>query len=176
MKPRDMSSRHQQVIERFAGLPKKILSCYDIDNLTEFVLHALCDEQCLDLPKAAYFIDNPAFDCLKGIAGFDKYNKYQKCDLMWEDPDSFTSYMKTCNFNQKVRTIQRPSAQRKKLSPQALMEMLADELAITNPSWHGWDNKHNNYALVIYEQTAEHNLIRQDIFQLLCLLGFCPVF
>jgi hypothetical protein len=176
MKLRDMSSRHQQMIRRFAGLPKKILSCHDIDNVTEFVLHALCDERCLDLPKAAYFIDNPAFDCLKGVAGFDKHNKYYNCDLMWDEPTSFSKHMLGCNFNQKVRSIERPSAQRNKLSPQALMEALADELAIRNPAWHGWDAKHDNFAIVIFEQADQQDELQCEVVQLLCLLGFCPVF
>ena len=49
--------------------------------MSEFVLHDICNPNCFNLQKAAFLVDNPDFDCLKGVAGFSADEAYQKHDL-----------------------------------------------------------------------------------------------
>ena len=39
-----VAPRYQQLLKCFTHLPQQILSLRDIDNVTEYVLHSLCDE------------------------------------------------------------------------------------------------------------------------------------
>jgi hypothetical protein len=177
MEHTDMSPRYRQILRSFACLPEKMLSFHSIDNVTEFVLHALCHEQCLNLAKAAYFIDNPDFDCLKGIAGFSKQNQFSdSCDV-WSRPQCFTKHMQACTFNQKVRSILVPSAKKLDRKKQELVDYLAHELAMHNPLAYIWNNKHNNHALILFERHEQDKApLDSDILQGFCLLGFCPIF
>lgn len=172
----DISNRYGEVLKCFTCLPQKILSRHGIDNMTEFVLHTLCNEQCLDLSKAAYFVDNADFNCLKGVAGFDGQNRYEKGLDLWEYPEEFTHHMKKCNFNNKVREICHPSAKKNSRDSQDLMYDLAQVLAINDPVIYGWDNKHQNFGIVIFELPKKDKKIDKDILQGLSFLGFCPVF
>ena len=57
--------------ERLADLPKRMVPLYDLEaigNIPEFVLHDLCHEDCFNLKKAAFLVDNPDFDSLQGVA------------------------------------------------------------------------------------------------------------
>ena len=69
MKPNSLNDKHIDILDKLCHLPRKILSLHGHDNITELILHELCNEQCFNLEKAAYFIDNPDFDCFKGVAG-----------------------------------------------------------------------------------------------------------
>lgn len=71
-----MSPRHKQVLVCLSCLPHKMLSVHGLSNATEFVLHELCQSSCFNLKKAAYFVDNPDFDRLQGVAGFNKEEEY----------------------------------------------------------------------------------------------------
>lgn len=177
MKQENMSPQYKQILKCFAYLPQKILSFNGVDNVTEFVLHSLCNENCLNLSKAAYFIDNPDFDCLKGVAGFDKQNEFVNRENIWGIPDHFTKHMQSCNFNQKVRNIYKPSAKRANLAEHELIERLSNELTIEDPHCYAWNGKHNNHALVIFECAGQNSpVLEDDIVHGLCLLGFCPLF
>ncbi len=171
-----VSLRHQKLLKCFVSLPEKILSLHGIDNMTEFVLHDLCDEDCFNLSKAAYFIDNPDFDCLKGIAGYDRAEDTVKMDQRWENPHHFTNHALRCAFNQKVRKIQRPSKIRQKQEDAHLVRQLASELSMTNPLFFTWTLKHQNHALFLYEPMTNDIKLEHDILRGASLLGFCPVF
>ena len=67
-----------------------MLSCDNVENMIEFVLHCLCSEDCFNMPKAAYFVDNIDFNCLKGIAGYNHLEKYKEPGI-WSKPENFSS-------------------------------------------------------------------------------------
>ena len=175
MKPNEVAPRYHQLLKCFTHLPQQILSLNGIDNVTEYVLHSLCDEGCLNLSKAAYFIDNPDFDCLKGVAGFNKDEEVYTCDMALNDRASFKEHVSTCTFNKKVRDITAPSARRAAQDPARTVEFLSHKLGFTNPLYHHWDIKHDNYGLLLFEQERPDELERQDFLTGLSLLGFCPV-
>ena len=53
-----LHSQHN-VLNTISRLPRKMLSLKNQENITEFVLHDLCNKKCFNLEKAAYFVDNP---------------------------------------------------------------------------------------------------------------------
>lgn len=165
-----------QVLLNLNALPRKILSLHGLDNLTEFVLHELSHEDCFNLKKAAYLIDNPDFDCLKGIAGFCA-EENAKCQNVWQTPDAFSAHMQGSNFNQKVRAVERPSLKHYNGEAEKQIDDIAHHLQVDNHDYHIWQLKNNNRGILIFKKldsnTAE---LDEHMLNALHLLSFCPVF
>lgn len=162
------------MLNYLSHLPRKMLSLHDVDAIAELVLHELCSERCFNLNKAVYFIDNPDFNCMKGVAGFSRQEAFKNEEGMWDDHHAFSSYIKNAPFNQKVRSIQRESLQRNHTSDNAMMHALAEECNIDNPQCHTWDMKHHNRGVFIYEKPAVCDF-DEYIQNGVCLLSFCSV-
>jgi len=175
MKNEAITPRYERLLKTLAGMPKKMLSVHGKDNVTELVLHELCDEGCFNITKAAYFIDNPDFDCIKGVAGFNRANEYGKKEHMWKDTDSFSSHMLTCPFNQQVRSVQKQSFKKNGMSDEAIVQELSRELAFANPRFYSWQLKHDNHGIFVFEEPTDMPL-DQDLLHGVCLLAFCPIF
>jgi hypothetical protein len=168
MKPLGVSARHHQVLSRLSLLPRKILALYGEGHVSEFVLHELCNKQCFDMLKAAYFVDNPDFDCLRGVAGYSQEEHAMSLS------DEFQNHLSGCGFNQKVQNISRRSYKRAQ-KPESAMRDIADELKISNPFYYSWSLKHDNHGVLIYEMGKRDNDELHDCIENgLHLLGFCP--
>lgn len=170
--------RHYAMLSRLSSLPRKMLSLKGHENITEFVLHELCNKQCFDLSKAAYFVDNPDFDCLKGVAGFCAVEAYNPETNIWANPSAFSTHMQGSQFNQKVRTITHKSMRKDNKKDQEIVDRVARELNLQTPGYYSWDMKHDNHGLLIYErQCKEGDSCDVDsVLNGLSLLGFCPIF
>jgi len=174
MKHENISEKRLKILEYFSELPEKMLSCDNIENMIEFVLHCLCSEDCFNLTKAAYFIDNIDFNCLKGIAGYNHVEKFQE-PAIWSKPEHFTSHMKSCDFNQTVRGVSRPSALKAQKADELAKE-LGQLLSIKNPALYSWKIKYDNYGIFIFEPIPDAEELNGFILKGLHLLGFCPMF
>lgn len=167
---------HEHLLKCLASLPKKMLKMHGTENLTEFVLHDLCNHQCFDLSKAAYFVDNPDFDYLKGVAGFDSQDDFVPSDNLWDNPDQFSKHMSQCEFNQIVRKIEKPSFKRANQKEEDLVEEVCIQLGIEDPIYYCWNLKNDNHGIFVFEKPEDYKIIEPNILEGLCLLGFCPVF
>ncbi len=173
MERKNLSPNHEQIFNCLSCLFEKILTHHGKENVIEFVLHALCEERAFNLSKAAYLVDNHDFDCLKGVAGFDKSNLYQ-ANSVWDEADQFTDHMKRCSFNQQVRNILQSSCHQK--AEQDIVKSIAQDLSMDNHAYFSWDVKHDNKALLILEPLSPDHQISKELSRGLYLLGFCPVF
>lgn len=168
-----ISPRQLQVLTSLSNLPQKILSVHGIENITEFVLHDLCAKNCFDLEKAAYFVDNPDFNYCKGVAGYHKNEEFEADDI-WQKPSDFSTFMRTHNFNQKVRNIQKTSIGKEHDREKKFVKDIAQELAFANPSYLSWNLRHDNNGILIFEpQNAE---LSQQLSKGFYFLSFCPIF
>lgn len=173
MKHNETDPRYQKLLRCFTHLPQQILSLSGTENMTEYVLHSLCEEGCLNISKAAYFIDNPDFDCLKGVAGYNKDEETYTCDtVMGAD---FKEHMDKCAFNKKVREMSFPSPRRVGEEHERHVDRLANLLGIQSPVFHTWNIKHDNYGLLIYEIEKLDDSNKNEFLEGLSILGFCPV-
>lgn len=163
------------ILNQLSTLPQKLLSLHGTNNVTEFVLHELCNPHCFDLKKAAYLVDNPDFDCLKGVAGFASNEAYK--DTIWDKPEAFIAHMEKSNFNNKVRSILKPSMARARRTDAETTKVIGEYLGIHNPAFCSWTMKHDNHGILIYETEPNSCPIYSDILRNgACLLSFCPIY
>jgi len=171
-----MKRRHEgdiNLLRIIHRLPQNILKMHDTENVCEFVLHDLCCQECFNLQKAAYFVDNPAFNCLKGVAGYECSQAYN--GDIWHDPEAFTEHMRASDFNQKVRNAMHYSCKNCQEPDEKVMQDIAIELGMEDFAYCTWDLKHDNHGYLIY-QAKEAPVEPEDLLSSLCFLGFCPIF
>ena len=172
----DLLNQHKKVLSCLSNLPKQIINSEHLENIPEFVLHDLC-HNCFNLNKAAYFVDNPDFNCVKGIAGFCESEGYSDHDNIWQHPETFSLFMQSSLFNKKVKNFESHSSKRSNNSYDELVRQIANTVGIENPAYCLWDMKHYNHGLVVYEKTPlpEEDLFKEHFSNSLHLLSFCPI-
>lgn len=166
--------RHNKILQHLADLPKKIVMLDGVDNVSEFVLHELCHENCFNLEKAAFFMDSPDFDVLKGVAGFSKLEAYG--DPVWDDPKLFSKHMQQSSFNQMVKQFAQSSISRSKADPKEALALIAQQFDFNNAAFHSLQLKHMNNGHLIYEFEDHFDNLHEHFGNSLYLLSFCPIF
>lgn len=155
-------------------LPHKILLHHDVNGLTQIVLHELGHNDSFGLSKASYLIDNPDFNCLKGVAGFCKDEcRLHKNDL-WDNPESFVHDMENAQFHHKISTFFDKSLVHNATSSDDAIKILGQMLGMNNPLFLTWKMKHGNHGILLFE--GEGSLIsrRKSLLQnFVALLSLC---
>jgi len=124
--------------------------------------------------KAAYFIDNPDFNCCKGVAGCCAQERYNNAGDAWKKPEPFSKHMESASFNKKVRQINDVSNSHKL---DEMVKNFSTQLDIKNPEYYSWDLKNDNKGILIFEKNPEnYEEVKSHLPQGLSLLGFCPIF
>ncbi|MBP6869793.1 hypothetical protein KBC04_02840 [Candidatus Babeliales bacterium] len=167
-----------KLLQHLGNLRKKMIQNHELENLSEFVLHDLCTGPCFQVNKAAYFINNPDFNLVRGIAGYHHQEPHAQVRDVWTHQKQFIAGMQDSDFNKKVRVNNLHSAfEFGKSSEKYLVEKLADELEIANPLYHVWNLKHANHGLLIYESNVDDQKHVQDhVLDGFYYLSFCPVY
>lgn len=164
-----------KLLQHLGNLRKMIVHNHELENLSEFVLHELCAGPCLNINKAAYFVNNPDFKILRGVTGYSKQES-QVYDA-WNNQKQFAETMQNSTFNQKVRSCSQGNFDKGDRSEKYIMDKLADQLEIENPEYHVWNLKHANHGLLIYDPSKDDiNHLQEHLFDSLHYLGFCPVY
>lgn len=148
---------------------------HDTNNLVEFVIHELCHDDCFNITKAAYIIDNPDFDCIRGIAGFNQSEQYNRGDI-WSSPEDFTQHMCNSSFNKKVRSLHHQSNRRRNEDNDTLIKDIAQELNMTNYGFCEIPMKHDNHGIFVFEGHINDENERESLLNGVCLLSFCPIY
>ncbi len=122
------------------------------------------------MSKAAYFVDNPDFDCLRGVAGYSQ----EEHDA--HGRQEFPDHLSTCHFNKKVQSMVHDSYKKRQRHDGDLLKEIAPELHMKNPRCYSWPLKHDNVGILIYEIVLPENDDLSDcIHNGLHLLGFCAL-
>jgi len=176
MNREEMLHKQYGMLKELSALPRKMVSIHGADKVADFVLHELCQPGCFNLAKAAYFVDNPDFDCFKGISGLMRTELKDDHVISWDNPESFLSYTFDLPFNKKIRAINKPSYKKQLMRDQDMADVLASDLGFGDHAFCSWDMKHDNHGLFIYEKA---NLIdypiEEHLIDALSLLSFCPI-
>lgn len=164
--------RQAKLNECLGCLAQKMLMIHHKNNLSEFVLHDLCQEDCFNLQKAAYLVNNPDFHCTKGVAGFCKTDGAKNYDV-WLSPEDFTKDMENSKFNQDVKQIYQQNANG---FAQSEIEEIAGKLDLKNPIFCTWVMKHNNKGILIFECPVSDDIsVHENIIKGASFLSFCPI-
>lgn len=172
----ELEEKKRKILQRISKLPRRMLQLYGRENSAEFILHELGKQDCFNLDRAAYIIDNPDFDCMKGIAGYCRGEEYGSEKEIWDDPETFTEHMKTCPYNTLVRNFIKESRKKQGLSDEQIVQEIAQDLGFDHPSFYSWPMKHDNQGILMYQKHDPEECDCDYLLDGLCLIGFCPVF
>lgn len=177
MKHKDiLDDKIRKIMHSLSCLPRKVLQLHGRDNVTEFILHELGNQDCFNLERAAYVVDNPDFNCLKGIAGYCRPEAYTSEKTIWDEPDSFSEYMKNASYNKKVRCFCESSHLKQGETDTQIVEKIAPILGFKNPSFYAWKMKYDNHGILLYEKADQQKCDCDYLLDGLCFIGFSPVF
>jgi hypothetical protein len=170
-----LSKRQIAVVHRLTRIPRQLLHTTEYENLAELVLGELCHQQCFNVSRAAYFVDNPEFNCARGVAGYDERDHSDRAESCWIERDAFGLRMKCSSFNEKVRSLAPFSISRAAERSYALAQ-LADALEISVPSVTFFDMPHQNKGFVLFEKPEADITELESFWEDACsLLAFCPL-
>lgn len=149
----------EEFVSNLLQLPKKILKHYHTSGLVDLVLSHLASKHCFNLKTAAYFLDNPEFDCIKGVSGFhsSEVSDLPDWDEMWNLPAEKINSIHDAAFNQKVKNCLSSSLYGKNKSeePERLITFAKSNLALEKPAVASWHGKHGNHGILFYEYSDE---------------------
>ncbi|HTM06073.1 MAG TPA: hypothetical protein VL201_02435, partial [Patescibacteria group bacterium] len=157
-----VNARKLLLLKKLSNIPRNISQLHNNHNLIEFVLHELCHEDCLNLKKAAYLIDNEDFNCLHGVAGIDKVEPFTHSNI-WQRPDDFSAYMNSLAFNKKVRQLKYQSSKAATECGSAFFRELSDDLDMQQPKYYTLPLKYDNKGILLYEAVNEDNIEENDL-------------
>ncbi len=142
------------------------------DELSAFVLHELCSENGFGLAKAAYFINNPDFRCLKGIGGYDRAEAFN--GISWERDQEFMQHLNRAQFHNKIRQYQNKHIEN--LSSASSINQLQDQFEFEQPEAHVWNLKHDNQGIFVFDKQDNQELVQDHLRDFVHYLGFCQVY
>lgn len=173
----ELDSHEGQLVSRLLDLPHKILSHDDLDGIQQLVLYELAHDESFGLTKASYLIDNPEFNCLKGVAGYDK----AECCVIagkdpWEDPRVAIDSMRQGKFHQQVSSFMHSSLARTNqtdLDTDAIAT-LSSKIGMQHSSFVTWPMRHGNHGILLFEENDLPHERRRELLQhFVALLGLC---
>lgn len=169
-----LMDRRNGLLEHLSTLPRKMIQVHGRANLNEFLLHELCGQSCFNLLKAAYFVDNPDFNCLRGVAGFDCKHVFNARDI-WQNPEEFSQFMACCSFHNKVKEIMHEGRSSDD-DVNLFLTQAGALLGFNGCSRCTWQMKHDNNGILMYEKADPQDQIVDDyLLDGISLLSFCPV-
>jgi hypothetical protein len=170
-----IGERKLMLLKKLSNIPLNIIRLRNNHNLIEFVLHELCHEDCLNLKKAAYLVDNEDFDCLHGIVGIDKVEPFAHTNI-WQMPDDFSAYMSSLAFNKKVKELKYQSNKSITEHESMFLKQLGDDLGMQHPKQYTVPLKYDNRGILLYEAMDDNDIEESDIINGLSFLSLCPLF
>ena len=151
-------------------LPKTLLKNIHHKALPELLLKKMCQKNFFDLKQAVYCLDNPEFDCFKGIAG---YNRAEPADLeqfdqseSWDLEETHPIIVELVehSFNQAIKNL-RTNSFYKNYSEQRLEKLYEfgkSVLQMEQPEIISWESKHGNHGIFFYEPSDKNLLIARS--------------
>lgn len=170
MKNKVFSDRYHEILMAISNLPHKIVTLHSHDSLPALVLNTVCSKECFDIKRAAYIVNNPDFNCLKGIVGIDQSSVTDMSqEHAWQAPDELLQRLHRSSFHNLVAGYSAHEALRDTTA-------LAEHLSMHNSRPCRWRMKYNNEGIVLYEPGRELSHEEEEMLQRsLSLLSFCPI-
>lgn len=156
------------ILQKILHIPHKILQHHDVEDLSPIVLHDLGHDAHFSLSKAVYLVNNPDFDCLKGVAGFSCEECSMHHEDIWDEPHSFTHDMKHADFHNYTKNFSHNKCLGRccidPQNPDDLLE-LAERMGLKNPSFVSWGMRHNNQGILLFEEHQPGTARKKDLLK-----------
>jgi len=168
----------EKVVKVFSQLPHKILQNYHLKSLSQIILHDLCHDSCFGLKSAIYLIDNPDFDLLTGVAGFNESDCNLYDEILMQNPENFCNQIKESLFNGEVQKFSHESLTKRDICLRTSKEILeiGKDMGLENPHFISWNMKHGNHGLLIFEEKEElSEWARNMLAHVSAFLSFCGI-
>lgn len=170
-------SGDQQLLMMLLDLPNKILSHHEVDGLAQLILHDVSHDRHFGFKRASYLIDNPEFDCLRGVAGFINDECKHHHEDLWLEPHNFKRDMREAVFHNQL--LQMAAKSIKKGSSVGnhteAIRNVAFDLGMINPWVYAQDLRHGNHGILIVEEGVKR--LDNDDHELLAhisaIMGLC---
>ncbi|MBT4595275.1 hypothetical protein HOD08_05355 [bacterium] len=167
------------LIGRLLGLPHRVLKHHHLDGLAQVVLHDLAHKNSFNLSKATYFVDNPDFDHVAGVAGFHR-DESPDVDDVWEDPETFVKTMEKSDYHTNVKKVLKNSLKKRDvdLSDHDEVHQLGRDLGMKNPQALSWEMKHGNHGVLVFETDDDKEMSSWQtglLHSFVALLGMCAI-
>lgn len=169
---------NEKMIEDLLHIPHKIQRHHDADELAPIVLHDLGHDNHFGFNRAIYLIDNPEFNCLKGVAGYCKDECALHHDNVWHSPHTFAHDMQNAHFHKATKDFSKNTCLGKHNdidvdNPEDLIA-LGTQLGLKNPSFLTWKMRHGNHGILLFEEGHEICARRRDLLRhATALLSLC---
>ena len=164
------------ILETLTSIPRKILLYNEVQDLPQIVLHNISHDGVFGFDKAVYLIDNPDFDCLKGVAGFSRDECKFHSEDVWNDPVHFHEHMKCACYNSQMKQFLRNGLKRKDVDTHDENDLieLGNVLGMKNPAFLSWNMRHGNQGILLF-QLNEQNFEKKKnlLMQAGPLLSLC---
>lgn len=173
----EAGSSDQELLAMLLELPNKILNHHEVDGLAQLILHDVSHDHHFGFKRASYLIDNPDFDCLRGVAGFVNDECRHHGDDLWTDPHAFARNMREAQFHNLLLQLVRKSIKRsaKNANHLDIIRGVAMDLGMINPWVYAQDLRHGNHGILIVEEGVKR--LDEDDHELLAhisaILGLC---
>ena len=173
----EAGSSDQALLTMLLDLPNKILNNHEIDGLAQLILHDIAHDQHFGFRRASYLVDNPEFDCMRGVAGFVRDECRHHREDMWNDPRAFIHDMREASFHNRLLQLGGKSIRRdaKGNAHLDVVRNIAYDLGMVNPWVYPQDLRHGNHGILIVEEGDKR--LDADDHELLAhvsaILGLC---
>ena len=155
------------ILEKLTKIPAKILLHHEVHDLPQLILHDLSHDDAFGFDKAVYLVDNPDFNCLKGVAGYSRDEcKFHKHDI-WQDPHCFHDDMQTADFNSRLKQFLRHGLKRNDIDTHIDNDLteLGESLGLKNPGFLIWQMRHGNHGILIFETNERFLEKKQNLLK-----------
>lgn len=173
-----LSREDQQLVEILAHLPHHIVKHHYDDHLSNFVLYEI--SKGFGLTKAAYMVDNPDFDHLRGVAGYCNKQMQTPHSDIWSNIESVRGDLIQKPFQDNIGKHMGQSVKRKQVpgaeSVAHLQELsdLAKTWGMENPACLVWESKHGNHGVFVFEKGSQIGVWRYSLLgRIVALLSLC---
>ena len=166
------NTREKQLLYHVGSISRLMINNHMRDDLSAFVLHELCSKNGFGLQKAAYFVNNPDFQCLKGVGGYYIAEAFN--GTSWEHDQDFMKHMEKALFHNKIRQYQTKHI--KNLTSKSSLDQLQDQFEFEHPEAQVWNLKHDNQGIFLFDKKDNATLVDDHLVDFVNYLGFCQVY
>jgi len=167
----------ERLLRTLLNLPLKILRNHDVEGLPHIILHEIAHANHVGFKRAYYFVDNPDFACMKGVACFCNEHHNEAIDP-WHDPQTFVQNVQQSPFYDEMQKFVQHNVEREKGACKIdALSILSKKLGMNEPQVFTWDMRHGNKGILIYEE-GDKQWCRNNpelLDHISALLGLCPL-